>query len=429
MGKRIGEALIEKGLITPAQLEVALKNQLILGGHLGTCLLELGFVVEDQLGRTLSEVLQVPYAPPSLLESIHEGLARALPKRLVVEYRAVPIELKEHTLHVAMVDPKDLLALDALAFGSGHKIAPWIAPEVRIVEAMERHYDVQRSLRYIAIARSIDPVSKELSREAGSPSMALGETYSSGTAENVDPSQLGSEFGYGRSWVEIAEEICGTEPPESGGVPAAVHPQGTGDDAPEAAGSLAGASERLCAANDKDDIGRAVMDYASATMARSVLLAVKGEDAVVWTTSGFSPPPGGTSSLRFPIQGAGVFDLLLGNEHYRGPLAGGPGLRTVYAALGAPAPAEVFLAPVHLNDRLVALLLGDGGPSGRVHGATQDYLRLVRMLALSLSLLLLKKKIRAVESFASPGGQAAWPRIIVAGSEPPPPSPRAERRT
>ena len=58
MRRKVGEALIEKGLITPAQLEIALRNQLILGGHLGTCLLELGFVEEERLGGEAQRLIE-----------------------------------------------------------------------------------------------------------------------------------------------------------------------------------------------------------------------------------------------------------------------------------------------------------------------------------------------------------------------------------
>ncbi len=53
---RLGEALVQKGFITEAQLQEALKAQLIYGGHLGTCLIEFGFVKESQLGRVLAEI-------------------------------------------------------------------------------------------------------------------------------------------------------------------------------------------------------------------------------------------------------------------------------------------------------------------------------------------------------------------------------------
>ena len=396
MRRKVGEALIEKGLITPAQLEIALRNQLILGGHLGTCLLELGFVEEERLGETLSEVLRVPYATSSVLRSVQPPTLRALPKRVAEEFQVLPIELKDNTLHVAMVDPKDLAKLDALAFVTSHRIVPWVAPEVRIVEALERLYDIPRRTRYIAIARSIDRSAAEEADRAKAPSERglLGETYSSGGSAEKAAHDFGAEFGYGRSWIEVAEELCG--PGYGEGAKAA----------PGAASSLAETSERLCAADDKDAIADAVLDCASRALRRSLLLAVRGEEAGVWSARGFPPGVGPELSVRFPIRSGSLFDLLLGNEYYLGPLPREPRYLDFYRELGAEPPAEILFIPVHLSDRLVALLLGDGGPEGRVEGSAREHLGLVRMLGLALSMLILKKKIRAGAGNGTGGARA-----------------------
>lgn len=397
MRRKVGEVLIEKGLITPDQLEIALRNQLILGGHLGTCLLELGFVEEDRLGETLAEVLQVPYATPAVLRAVQPPTLRSLPKRVAEEFQVLPIDRKDKTLHVAMVDPKDLAKLDALAFVSNHKIVPWIAPEIRIVEALERYYNIPRRTRYIAIARSIDRDTTGSADPATAPSDPglLGETYSSGRSAKKESYDFGAEFGYGRSWVEVAEELCG-KGPEDEATAEVARKDGDARRAPDDGASLlAETSERLCAANDKDEIAAAVLDRASRSLARALLLAVRGEEATVWSAVGFPPGVGAASPARFPIRRGTIFDLLLGNERYAGPLPREPRYLDFYRALGAEPPEEILFIPVHLSDRLVALLLGDGGPVGRIQGDLRDHVGLVRMLGLALSMLILKKKIRA----------------------------------
>src|SRR5262245_43045439 len=54
---KLGEVLVHRGVITEQQLKKALDAQLIFGAHLGTCLIELGFIEEDTLGTILSEIL------------------------------------------------------------------------------------------------------------------------------------------------------------------------------------------------------------------------------------------------------------------------------------------------------------------------------------------------------------------------------------
>jgi hypothetical protein len=65
VSKRLGERLTDHGEITRAQLDKALKAQLICGGHLGTNLIELGFVDERTLVRTLAEIYRVRWRSSS----------------------------------------------------------------------------------------------------------------------------------------------------------------------------------------------------------------------------------------------------------------------------------------------------------------------------------------------------------------------------
>ncbi len=392
MSKKLGELLIDCGAITAEQLEAALRNQLMLGGHLGTCLLELGFVDEGELGNALAAAMRVPYADPGLLYEVDPVVLQSLSKRVVEEYQAVPLRLKDKVLDVAMINPRDLTAIDALAFASGCRIAPWVAPEARILEAMERLYGLPRRTRYIVLSRSLTPLSAALAHDAKrreqtpepEPSPSL-EPHRA----TPGPSDPGVEYGYGRSWVEVAEELAARNPSlrasEDGG----------------ADGDLA---SRLCEAEDKDEIARVVLAHARKTMTRAVLFVVQGDELALWRGAGFATDLDPSEFGAVEIRDVALLDHLLGHDHYRGPLGDSEAHREIYARLAVPAPVEILLVPVHVNDRLVALLLGDGGPEGRVEGDPREGLRLARMLGLALNLIILKRKIRNLESFA---GQAS----------------------
>src|SRR6185436_16473348 len=74
-------------------------------------------------------------------------------------------------LDVAMIDPKIPKALEELREASGFAIRSWIAPEVRIFEAMERYYDVPRRVRYVTLCRTLDrgrPASQRAAAESRS---------------------------------------------------------------------------------------------------------------------------------------------------------------------------------------------------------------------------------------------------------------------
>ena len=67
---RLGEAMVKEGLITNDILARALERQIIFGGRLGTNLVEMGAISEENLAKFLSKTLHVPYAEPAQFENI-----------------------------------------------------------------------------------------------------------------------------------------------------------------------------------------------------------------------------------------------------------------------------------------------------------------------------------------------------------------------
>ena len=388
VSKKLGQILIDRGAITNEQLEAALRNQLMLGGHLGTCLLELGFVDEGKLGDALAAATRAPYAKPEVFRRVQPIALRSLPRRLVEEYQAVPFRWVDKVLDVAMINPRDLLAIDALSFASACRIVPWVSPEVRIFEAMERLYDVPRRMRHIVISRSLAPLPAAGKVDAERPEQSQEpEPSRSLDAQRApsDASDHGAEYGYGRSWVEVAEELAARNQPLD-------------DSSDHGAGS--NLASQLCLADDKDTLARAVLEYALRTMKRAALFVVRDEALALWQGAGFEARLDPSAFGAVGIRGLALLDHLLGHDHYRGPLGDSEAHREIYARLGVPAPVEIVLVPVHVNDRLVALFLGDGGPEGRVHGDPREELRLARMLGLALNLIILKRKLRNLGSLA-----------------------------
>jgi len=70
-------------------------------------------------------------------------------------YKVVPIRMDGKVLQLAMMDPKNLMALDEISFVTGYKIDPWVAPEIRIFQVLEKYYNIPRSQRYITLAREL----------------------------------------------------------------------------------------------------------------------------------------------------------------------------------------------------------------------------------------------------------------------------------
>jgi type IV pilus assembly protein PilB len=106
--------LIEKGLITEAQLAEALVDRRLSGGLLGEALVRLGFVFEDELARTLADQAGIPYVNIDA-HSVDLGAAGTIPRSLGESLPALPVRFTaEGGLVVAVADPTDETLLPRL---------------------------------------------------------------------------------------------------------------------------------------------------------------------------------------------------------------------------------------------------------------------------------------------------------------------------
>lgn len=145
MGKKtkLGEILIEAGLIDEAQLAAALGEQKKWGRPLGMTLVRMGLLEEVDLIRTLSEQLALPMARMRGKRVIPEVL-EIVPVELAEKHRCLPLFLKpeggSQTLFLAMEDPGDLDALDEVSFRIGMRVRPVLVAPSELEEALHRHY-------------------------------------------------------------------------------------------------------------------------------------------------------------------------------------------------------------------------------------------------------------------------------------------------
>ena len=149
--KKLGELLVEREWVTRDQLTQALRHQQVFGGRLGTCLLELTLLSEDRLTKALSDQLGVPAVTQDDLRVIADNLTEQVPAKLACRLRAIPFERFGNALSVAIADVRDLQAQDELAFVTSKRLKVHVAPEVRILEALEKHYNCTAEPRYSRI--------------------------------------------------------------------------------------------------------------------------------------------------------------------------------------------------------------------------------------------------------------------------------------
>ncbi|MFN7133140.1 MAG: hypothetical protein ACK4N5_13760, partial [Myxococcales bacterium] len=157
MADKLGSLLVQKQLVTPAQVEEALKLQVIYGGRLGTNLIELGYLDIEALATVLGEQRRTPVATIAELDAATQATLDLLPAALAEKHLAFPLRVDRRTLHVAMASPFDFEAVDGLGFSTGYRIVPRICPELRLLFYLEKRYGLERKARYIRLADSPMP--------------------------------------------------------------------------------------------------------------------------------------------------------------------------------------------------------------------------------------------------------------------------------
>jgi type IV pilus assembly protein PilB len=162
MAARLGELLLRANLITRDQFEQAIAQQKVDGGRLGTILMKLGLVKEEDVTRYLGEQYGIPYIDldsqtiaPEVIRLIHPGIVQ---KHLVI-----PVARAGTTLTMAMADPTNVFAVDDIKFMTGLKVELMVATESAIRRAIDRFYDSSETLQNVMA--SIEDAGMEVMEE------------------------------------------------------------------------------------------------------------------------------------------------------------------------------------------------------------------------------------------------------------------------
>jgi len=144
--KKIGELLVESGLITEVQLEEVLKESKKRGGvRIGSILVKKGYATEMDIAQTLSFQLNIPFIDiPSC--TIDPEAIKLVNERLAKKYLLVPLYFEGKILAVAMADPLNLNAIDDVRFSAGLQLRPFVATPSNIAEAIRLHYHLSQPL-------------------------------------------------------------------------------------------------------------------------------------------------------------------------------------------------------------------------------------------------------------------------------------------
>jgi type IV pilus assembly protein PilB len=137
---RIGELLVQQGLITGEQLSKALDESRRSGTRVGVSLVKLGYVEENDLTRVLARQYSVPAVDLERVK-LDPRVLRIIPSEVALKHLVLPLRRSGRTLTVAMANPTDLGVLDDLKFITRFDVEPVVAGEFTLRRIVEREYD------------------------------------------------------------------------------------------------------------------------------------------------------------------------------------------------------------------------------------------------------------------------------------------------
>jgi hypothetical protein len=441
---RLGTILLRTGAVSEESVNRALAVQGFAGGRLGTLLIERGSASEDDIGRALSEQHGCEYIPWSVLGTVPATVTAALPAKFAIRHSAVPVELGEGFIRIALRDPANLRILDELFFVTGKKIVPAVAPEVRLYQALEKYYGERRTPRFAILAEKLSrPTAPSVIKKPLPPPPDFSVSpreLPPGLAPNaeedaslIDAWRVPDEppVGWGGlpqppvSPSEEPETIAWEDVPPSPTWPAApgaspargapelpervappsaraawrpTTPSSARPPEPRPASGVPEPTElgAILTAGGRDEIFRKSLAAFSRRFRKAAVFVARREGVAGWSGAGERVDEAGLRRLEFSWSEPSIFlNVRLSRSFYLGPLPPLPRHDELAAAVGGW-PAECLVQPVLMRDKTVAFFYAECAPR---EGATPADLTYARELAgataaaLAASIRLKKKQV------------------------------------
>ncbi|WP_419873958.1 GspE/PulE family protein [Candidatus Pristimantibacillus sp. PTI5] len=147
--KRIGDLLVESGVITDEQLQQALVLQRELKTRLGDVLISKGFITQQQFIEALEFQLGIPHVQ-IYRQKIDPKIIQLISQKLADQHCVMPIRMEGNKLILAMADPLDYFAIDEIRIATGLRVEPVIASKDELLRAINRYYGLQDTIEQIS---------------------------------------------------------------------------------------------------------------------------------------------------------------------------------------------------------------------------------------------------------------------------------------
>lgn len=334
MPTSLAEHLVARGVLSRDQARAALEVRATVGGSLDTALLELGNISEIRLLEALAEVSGYPSMNLAEL-GVDRGIAPLIPPKIADRFGIVPLTLEGDALRVACSYPVPNSALREIGFLLSKNLELSVALEVRIRAWIRDLYGVRVADRFAPLLASL---------EAAHASDSLSHS----TERQPEAIFQGADLVDQLSRAIIAEPIA-MEAPNG------FQLRGESDSRWGLTEARAALKE---AAGDRDRVIDVTLTFARRAFDFAGVFAVVGGSAISWALRG-EGLNGHGARASIPLDAASVFrTVAMTRGSYVGSVPPDALNAEVFRQLGR-SPRTVFLFPVEVGSRLVAILYGD----------------------------------------------------------------------
>jgi len=143
---RLGDLLLQYGLITDEQLSEALKVQKNTGKKIGEVLIDLGYLTKQNIHEVLEFQLGIPFINLEEYE-IEVNATKTITEPLARKHLLIPVKQTEKEIYVAMTDPLDIFAIEDVKIFSSKEVIPLLADENDIIKAIDLNYGAQKAMK------------------------------------------------------------------------------------------------------------------------------------------------------------------------------------------------------------------------------------------------------------------------------------------
>lgn len=374
-------------VVPPHKLDEAIERQVINGGDLETNLLEVGAIAEDTLVAYCAAIHDAqPIARDEIMAAREDAIAR-IPREVAETQQLVPVRVEGERLVVAAAAPLSKETRETLERLTGLSLDVRITTSFRVAWALWKFYGTELSARLQRLAQRLQGRPSGTMPSVSSSAPSTGGPTAASKLPLVRPSVLRALTA---ALMEETEDRRDAPPTSEQVVSVSAH--GVAQVAQEVV-TLETTRARMSAAEQRDEVVSALLDFVHVRVAYVALFMVQGDMARGLDARGEGLDRDSVRRIAVPLDAPGAFrSVWLRGEPMVGPWGTEGTDPVVQADLGRRAVAQVALLPIRIAGRVALIVWADNGPRSMDPSVVNDIVQVCAESARAFERLIVERK-------------------------------------